>query len=289
MPDPYQVLADKFHKQMADPLTLTTNEDFSRAGELPDISAAAIEEKASAGLTLSREMAASLEGENGFTFDEGLDLQLAENLLRAAALEQLAPVDGMPRYAVKPDAMGTLSEQMPVVLDRDPREKGRVVKDIISRLGLLDRYLQQGADRLDRPVGVWTEMEIEAAEGFGTDALKAIRIFAETAGYQNMAQVDAALEKARASIGEYVARLKGMPKRTRLQIGPEATEELFRYKGILIPPTEIHGLAMEWLAGLTERLEGMKAELIRKYDLTGNLSVVDVGEFLKTRFQRGCS
>lgn len=279
----YETLSEKFHRLMSDPLSLTAMEDFSQADQLPDIDTRAIEDRADSHIALSKEIEIAINGHSDLTFDQKLDLELAVDWLKSCALEQQAPIEGAPRYSVKPDAVDCFASQIPIVLDRDPRERGRVVEDLISRLNLLNRYLAQGADRLQRPVEVWTNMEVGAAEGFN-EALSAIKGFAESVGYQNMPKLEAALENSGKAVQEYAGKLKSLPKRKTLEIGPEATEKLFRYKGVLIQPAEIHRLAMEYLDGLTEKLQRMRAELVKKYKLEGDPSVVKVGDFLKSEY-----
>jgi len=217
------------------------------------------------------------------SFDHRLDLELARDWSNAVYLGDMATVEGIPMHTVKPDSLQGFLDQISAVLDRDPRDKGLVVDDLISRLRGLGKYLESGLERIDRPVKIWAKREIDAGEGFD-DAVKGIRIFAEETGYRNMPKLNAALEWAAFNADTYLADLRAMPTRSELSIGPEATEQLFRSKGILLSPGEIHAMAMEHLLELKESVDKLKADIVKKYGLKPDLSIQDVSNYLKDKF-----
>ncbi len=282
----YKSVVDEFHRLMSDPFSLTDKEDFSLAGELPDVSLGGVTYRANKISAFSSRLGGVLQDPQktaNLTVDQKLDLELARDWSEASYLEDMAAVDGAPRHTVKPDSIKALADQITVVLDRDPRDKGTVIDDIIKRLDGLGEYLADGFERIERPVGVWTKLEMDAGKGFG-DAVKGIRLFAEEAGYRNMAKMETALERARGHVNIYLAGLGAMPTRTELSIGPEATEQLFRSKGILLPPREIHSLAMEHIAELKDEIEALRVDIVKKYGFDSGLSIQDVAKLLKERF-----
>lgn len=99
-----------------------------------------------------------------------------------------------------------------------------------------------------------------------------------------MSKLNAALEWASFNANAYLDDLRAMPTRTELSIGPEATEQLFRSKGILLSPGEIHAMAMEHLVELKENVDRLKADIVKKYGLDPSLSIQDVSKYLKKRF-----
>jgi len=129
----YEELVRKFHElESDDPISLVANEDFSKADELPDNSREAVEKDAAKELALADEIKEA--GYPGKDFDERLDMELAENNLRGSALYALAPIDGTPGYAVHPIALYVLLQWTPEYLERDPREKSKIVDSFISRM-----------------------------------------------------------------------------------------------------------------------------------------------------------
>src|SRR3989338_7105794 len=255
----YNKLAGEFHGLMSDPFSLTGNEDFSLAGELPDVSFDGVENRAQGLKSFSSRLGGVLQDSQtaNLPFDQRLDLELARDWSEAVYLEDMATVDGSPQHAVKPDAIQGFVDQISVVLDRDPRSKDVVIGDLISRLRGLGNYLDAGLERLDRPVDVWTRLEIDAGKGF-VEAADGIRKYADELGYQNMSRLNTALTWAEFNVARYLARLQAMPTRTELSIGPEATEQLFRSKGILLDLRKIHSMAMDHLAGLNEEIAPLR-------------------------------
>ncbi len=265
----------------SDPLRLVEREDFSRASELPDVSREEIERNALKMISLADRIKAS--GYTGSNFDQTLDLELAEKWLRVTALESTGLVDGTPRYAVFPNPLVDLFSLTPVLLERDPRDKGKIVDDFVARFGQVDRYLKQTLARMDRPVAVWTKRDLNSGKDF--DGLAdGVRKFAVSIGYTRMAALDEALGKAKTSVVDYMTRLDDMPKRTDLSLGEKDTERTFRLKGIDIPLGELHRLANEYLRGNMDELESLRPGLVAKYSLDPSLDVIGVANELKGRF-----
>ncbi len=265
----------------SNPLGLIEREDFSRTGELPDISREETERHAARLVALADRIRDS--DYRASTFDERLDLELADNWLRVIALEETALVGGTPKYAVHPKALVDLLGLTPVLLERDPREKGRVVDDFISRSRQMRKYLEQGLARLDRPVAVWVKREMAPGEDFKGVA-DGVRKFATSIGYTNMATLEQALGESQEAVTWYLGRLEAMPQRIDLSVGSETTQKIFVLKGIDLQLAELHRLAIEYLRVSTEGLEKLKPELVRKYGLDPNLDLIGVGNALKERF-----
>ncbi len=278
----YKILADEFHSLMgSNPLGLLEREDFSRANELPDISKEETERHANKLVALADKIKHS--GYQGSNFDERLDLELADNWLRVTALEETALVGNTPKYAVHPRALVDLLSLTPVLLERDPREKGRVVDDFISRSKQMRKYLEQGIARLDRPVSVWVKREMASGGDF-KGVVDGVRRFATSVGYTNMVILEQALGEAQEAVTWYLGRLESMLQRTDLSVGHETTQRIFTLKGIDLPLGKLHRLAIEYLRGSTEGLERLRPELVRKYSLDPNLDLIGVGNALKERF-----
>ena len=278
----YEILVDEFHSLMSsDPLRLVEREDFSRASELPDVSKEEIERNAARMISLADKIRAS--DHSGASFDQRLDLELAENWLRVKALEVTLPVDETPKYAVYPNPLVDLLALTPLYLERDPRAKGKIVDDLISRLGHIGLYLDQTLARMDRPVAVWVKRDLDAGKDFDGLA-EGVRKFAVSIGYDHMASLGETLGSAKAVVTSYMARLDAMPKRTVLSVGERNTEKIFRLKGVDIPLGELHRLAIEYLQGNFAELGSLRPKLIAKHGLDPRLDVIGVANELKVRF-----
>src|SRR3989344_24835 len=154
----YQELSTEFDALMSsNQMDLASKGDFSRAGELPDFSQAGIEEVVTKSLALADKIDAGGHIIDGI--DQQIDLEVASSSLRANALELNAPVNGTPRHAILPNALGNFLMMTPIYFTRDPRDKGMIIKDLIARCNSLGAYLDGEASRLQLPVAAWANME----------------------------------------------------------------------------------------------------------------------------------
>jgi hypothetical protein len=278
----YEELSRKYHElESEDPIALVGQEDFSKADELGDNSREAVEKDAAKNIALADEIRDSkYPGEN---IDEKLDMMLAENLLRGDALDSMALIGNTPCYALKPAALSTILQMTPDYIERDPRDKSKIVDGFILRFNKLGEYLDNELKRLDWPNKTWVKLELQTAEGFDESA-KAVLDFAESIGYKNMTKLDTAIDKAREVIRIYTTALGMMPKRRNMSFGHTTTQKFFDHVCIPMTLMDMYILALDNLVEQNEILGRLKPEIIIKYDLAGDPSNLEVSDFLKKRF-----
>ncbi|MBW2997804.1 DUF885 domain-containing protein, partial [Candidatus Woesearchaeota archaeon] len=278
----YEELSRKYHElESEDPIALVCQEDFSKVDELGDNSREAVERDAAKNIALADEIRDSkYPGEN---IDEKLDMMLAENLLRGGALDDMALIGNTPCYALQPSALYTILQMTPDYIERDPRDKSKIVDGFILRFNQLGKYLENELKCLDRPNKIWVKLELMVAEGFDESA-KAVWDFAKSVGYKNMTTLDAAIDKAREITRIYMTALSIIPKRRNMSFGHETAQRFFDHVCIPMTLTEMYVLALNNLVEQNEIMSRLKPEIIKKYDLVGNPSNLEVSDFLKNRF-----
>ncbi len=283
--DSYETLVDEFHKVMSDPISLATEEDFSMAGQLPDVSREAHEDRTRRRLDLaSRFEALSVDK---LSNDQRRDVTLGKNWLRAVTLENDAPMqeDGVPTYNVKPIALRRFGESVLYSLSRDPRTPREVIAGLTSQLSKLGGYLLQECDRLrgNSPVSAWVDEALDDTTGFPS-LIKAVKNFADERECGNFPGLESALRSAEWAVRNYDTLLREMPKRDDMSIGEANTSLLFDLRGITPSLRQMHAYASSTLESMMATLEEMKPEIARKYNIPAEAPVLKVAEELKKLF-----
>ena len=285
----YQEKANKVYEWLSrDPIELVSREDFSRVDELPGVGTDSVESFADHALAVAERIDSFLRSSESANLlpDEVLDLEIAGGYLRSQHLERMTLVDDSPRHSIKPSALINLLSSTPIYMDRDPRGSPEIVGGFISRLMALPHYLDCEIRRLNHPVDVWTSLEIESGEGFGEFA-RGVREFAKNScngGYGDISKFESVVSSAADAVKKYISLLKEMPKRQNLSIGPEATSQLLKYKGIMVSVDQIHQIANDHLVRTRDELEKIKLQIAEKNSLDPNLSLNDFGNALKDKY-----
>lgn len=273
----YDQIAQAFHEEMSRTTTKAIENELPEAylRPLDDISRDAVEGTASRRLQLAEAIEAVIQrGVTHLPYDQQLDLELAAKALRAQHAEAMDDIGGSPRHTVLPSALSTVANDLLFQCERDPRlegnatERRRVVQGFEERLQQFPTYLQQELARLDRPVATWAGLELSVVEAFPIIS-NAIRSLAAAVDYKRSRKLGEAIQTAEAAVAAYGGKLKEMPKRTQLSIGPEATQKLLEYKGIDMPLERIHALAMDQLAETKARLDELRPILEERHHVVG--------------------
>ncbi|MFH1063917.1 MAG: DUF885 family protein [Candidatus Woesearchaeota archaeon] len=277
----YKDICDAFHEHMSsDPIGLVSNEDFSRADELPDITREDVERDINESLSLAEKIAAAPKYNRNI--DKTLDIELAQDLLNGNALFEGALIDGTPSHAMKPNALQKVLCHTTEYIERDPRNKSDIVGGFINRFNDFPFYLASELSRLDRPNAVWTGLEIESGEDFSS-VCNAAHEFAQSIGYDKMSHLENAIKTADYAVRAYLERLKTMPKRSAMSIGESATKKLFGYVGIPYELDYMHNLGMKKLRDTEEQVEKLRRDIIQKRSLE-DMDTLSLSKLLAKEF-----
>ncbi len=278
----FKTLVQQFHDHfMSDPLAAALKEDFSKVDQVPDNDKEAVERRIGSLNSLAEKIDAF--DRVGLPFHQKQDLDLASNELRAEVMNLIVLTGGSPRYTVNPKALQDFLSPTMAYLELDPRDKSSIVESFIKRMNQLGKFLDQELGKLDHPVDIFTNLELNTGSEF-PNTCNSIYDFAESVGYQKMGILATSLERASENVANYLLSLREMPKRRELSVGEESAEKWFQYKGIGLSLKKMNEVANQAVHDLGERVRINKEHLLRKYDLDKETTNLELCAFLRKKY-----
>lgn len=256
-------------------------------GELPDPSIAdalAGAEEAQRLIARIEPLRESLEAAGALDFDRDLDLDLARWALESDVELRTRAFNDTHRLAQLPNAGNVIGDGIFLMLVNDPREPAARLEDMTRRIEAVPDFVRALFARLERPVRVWVDMDVQRVEGLG-QLFGTVRAFAthEVPG-ADLARLDRAIAEAEQALATYARDLRALPTTDDLHVGTEQTLRIVRARGIDLSLDALHGIARDFLARTGATIEALRQKLAAKYDLDPNIETAHLHRWLKERF-----
>lgn len=283
MPTPFETFIADFH-------THATSDANHRLlcglldglGSLPNPSAeAAAARQGSAEALLERALALDSEAAG---FDDKLDLDLAELILKAEIHDLSYRFNGKPQRAQMPKAGDELGDGLFLLFINDPRPSDARLDDITARLEAAPAFLEAMLARLDTPVARWVSMEIEAIDGLPS-LLGTLEDWASESKYPQLTRFQRARTATESALTSYVDKLKTLSTTTQLHVGDEIARQIVANRGIDKSLEELHGIARDFLRETSQTIETLRKRLVAKYELAGGTSTEELQSFLAGKYR----
>lgn len=218
----------------------------------------------------------------GLSFDQKLDLELADLALEQCIFNQSYTINGRPSYKVMPDA-GDLGDGILHLLINDPRPSHERYDDITGRLRGIPQYLNELLKVLDEPVQRWVDIDIDSVKELPS-LFKTVSKKAEDDNYAGLNKLNRMMEKAEAALKEYITQLTKMKTNQYFAIGVEQAQKLVRLRGVDLSFDQMQGMAKDFLQDTSLQLEDLRQRLVSKYSLSKDITIDRLHAFLNNRY-----
>jgi len=195
------------------------------------------------------------------TPERGLDRDLAIHQARLGIFWQ----SEYRPWAGSTEAAGHIGAALFPLFTRDFAPLPERIASIASRLEATPRYLRESRERVTAPVRQWTEIDIQSTEmlpGFLDTILAASR--SETDDEAGTRRLEAAVEQARAALGEHLDWLRAdvLPRANAdWAAGPERFEEMIRLRELGADGDEILAVGEDLLVSEKAARDAVATEI----------------------------
>ena len=252
-----------------------------RLDELPDPSLAAASARVQSARVLL-EHAAELDRQ-ALSFDDGLDLELAENMLRQEVHDGTYLFNGRTTLQQLPTAGDDISEGLFAMFVNDPRPSGERLGNITARLEMVPDYLEALLRRLHCPVQRWVAIDQAQVAGL-PELFRNIESWAETAAFPDLERLRRARGRAEESLTGYSHRLRALETSSNIHVGEATARRVVELRGIELSLEALHRIAREYLEANRDTVESLRGKLAEKYGLDSSSSVREVQTYLNASF-----
>ena len=278
-----EAFAEAFHAHYsADPnarVFLGLPEDL---GTLPDPSLEAVDRRLERARGLLQQLN-TLESLD-LDFDERLDARLARLKLEREIHDDSYLFNGQTRLPQLPTAADSIGDGIFLIFVNDPRPELERLADIHARIAEVPDFLHSMLGRLSAPVTRWTRIELAKCSAL-PELFDTLMSWARGLRYPGLAKLEAELQRSKASLSEYRRRLSRLPTVDNIHVGEETMRQILARRGIVKSPSELHGMARDFLAETAETVQRLRDKLLRKYALPETTSAAQLHQWLSERFR----
>lgn len=280
--DAYSSFVEAFHRhRLVDPNQCVSLGVDHNLDELPDPSLAA-SGAAVASAEALLETAEALPKE-GLSFDESLDLALAELLLQREVHDETYVFNGRTMRQQRPTAGDDISWGLFTLFVNDPRPDEDRLANVTSRVEMVPDYLDALQRRLRAPVKRWVDIDREKVQGL-PDLFVQLSAWAERVGFADAPRLERARMAAEAAIRSYADALGQLETTENLHVGEATARRIVELRGIEMSLERLHRVAKDFLADNRAQIEGLRGQLAAKYDLPKDATTEAVHQHLNQRF-----
>lgn len=218
----------------------------------------------------------------GLSFDQQLDLELAELAVEQYIFSETYTINDEPNYKAMPTA-GTIGDSFHLLLVNDPRPSSERLDDITSRMEEIPKYLLESLRTLDTPVKRWVDIDVESVNEL-PNLFDSINVWAEDEDYNNLGRLQRVIGKAKMAFDNYVIQLRKLKTTTKFSLGVPQTEQLIKMNGIDVSLDQLQAMAKDSLRETSQIIDELRPKLLRKYSLSAETTVEQLHAVLNKRY-----
>lgn len=221
---------------------------------------------------------------NDLSFDENLDLDLADLMLRQQIHNSTYTFNHKTQSPQLPQAGDEISSGIFLMFINDPRSAEERLENILHRIEEVPTYLERLKERLQVPVERWVQIDKEKVQKL-PQFFSTLCSWARKENWANAKQLEAAVQKANEHCMAYVDTLKSLKTTDSFHVGKETAQEIVRLRGIDLEFNEMHELACEFIRETNLTIEALREKLCQKHTLPVSTTVQDLQAFLNEKFR----
>lgn len=253
-----------------------------RLDELPDPSIAALQTRLDEARHLLRQIP-DIRDKEELNDDQQLDVDLAELMLQAEVHRGTYKFNSRLELQQLPNAGAEIGDGIFTMFLVDPRPDALRLADILGRIQRIPAYLSSMLGRLEKPVARWVTMDLECLAELHT-LFASVQDWASAVGWGQQSELTTACEAAIESVERYCEQLRQLPTTDDFHLGDENARELVRLSGIDLSLEELHEIARDYLAEVSEAIESSRSKLVAKYSLPSDMSADELHSWLNRKY-----